>query len=141
MTSDAMTSSKVASAKGSGPARSTRCRSASAPSRVRATSSIPALASMPVTLAPRGEEGPRTTTGVEDPSAGDVSGEGQGRGPFVVRVGQAGLVLEGVRLGEGVVVVAPGVSVHPTILADGHPPAPEPSTVRSCTHTVVQRTV
>ena len=64
---------------------------------------------MPVTMAPRSRSaansGPGAAAGVEDPPAGHVPGEVQHRGPLVVGVEEAGLVLGRVRLGEAVVVV------------------------------------
>jgi hypothetical protein len=44
-------------------------------------------------VAQRREQGPGAAAGVEDPPVGHVPGEGQHRGPLVISIEEAGLVL------------------------------------------------
>ena len=107
-----MTSSNAPSGNGSGLPRSATCRSASSPSRRRACSSIPVLESKPVTMAPRSRSaansGPEPQPASRIRQAGHVPGKGQDRGPRVIGIYEAGLVLGRVRLSEDVIVVDPG---------------------------------
>jgi hypothetical protein len=53
-------------------------------------------------------QGARAAAGVKDPPAGHVPGQRQHRGPLVIGIQEAGLVLGRVRLGEAVIVVRHG---------------------------------
>jgi oligopeptidase B len=59
-------------------------------------------------VAQRREMQARAAAGVEDPPAGHVPGEGQGRGSLVVGVEEADVIAGRVPLGQGVIVVDPG---------------------------------